>query len=88
MVHTSVIPEPMGRVVLEGMVFRKPVVATNPWGPVEILENRKVRLSRRPGNPEALAERISFLLENPDVAKRIGESARETSRRDVQHRHQ
>jgi glycosyltransferase involved in cell wall biosynthesis len=77
MVHTSIIPEPMGRVVLEGMVFRKPVIATNHGGPVEILEDGKSGFLVEPGNPEALAERISFLLENKEAALRIGEAARQ-----------
>jgi len=77
MVHTSIFPEPMGRVILEGMVFRKPVVASNHGGPVEILEDGKSGFLVEPGNPETLAERISFLLENGDAARRIGEAARE-----------
>ena len=76
MVHTSIFPEPMGRVVLEGMVFRKPVVATNHGGPVEILEDGKSGFLVEPENPEALAERIHYLLENREAARRMGESAR------------
>lgn len=76
LVHTSVFPEPMGRVILEGMIFKKPVIATNHGGPVEIIEDGVSGLLVEPGNPEALADKISFLLENRDTAKKIGENAR------------
>lgn len=75
-VHTSIFPEPMGRVVLEGMTFRKPVIATNHGGPVEIIEDGKSGFLVEPGNPEALAEKISLLLEDREMARRIGENAR------------
>jgi glycosyltransferase involved in cell wall biosynthesis len=76
LVHTSVFPEPMGRVILEGMIFRKPVIATNHGGPVEIIEDGISGFLVEPGNPKALADKITFLLENREIAGRIGENAR------------
>ena len=76
LVHTSVFPEPLGRVILEGMVFRKPVIATNHGGPLECIEDGISGFLVEPGNPEVLAEKISFLLENREIAKRVGENAR------------
>ena len=76
LVHTSVFPEPLGRVVLEGMIFRKPVIATNHGGPLECIEDGISGFLVEPGNPEVLAEKISFLLENREIAKRVGGNAR------------
>jgi glycosyltransferase involved in cell wall biosynthesis len=76
MVHTSIFPEPLGRVILEGMIFRKPVIATNHGGPVETIEDGISGFLVEPGNPAALAGKISFLLENRDLAKKVGENAR------------
>ncbi|MBE0558895.1 MAG: glycosyltransferase family 4 protein [Proteobacteria bacterium] len=76
MVHTSIFPEPLGRVILEGMIFRKAVIATNHGGPVECIEDGKSGFLVEPGNPEALAEKVSFLLENKEMATWIGENAR------------
>lgn len=38
-VHTSVLPEPFGRVIVEGMLARRPVVATGAGGALEIIES-------------------------------------------------
>lgn len=72
LVHTSVAPEPFGRVILEGMVFSKPVIATAHGGPLEIIEDGISGFLVPPNNPQALAERIEYLLLHPDIAKRIG----------------
>jgi glycosyltransferase involved in cell wall biosynthesis len=76
LVHTSIFPEPLGRVILEGMIFRKPVIATNHGGPVETIEDGISGFLVEPGNPKMLAGKIFFLLENKEIAKRVGENAR------------
>ncbi len=76
MIHTSIFPEPLGRVILEGMIFRKPVIATNHGGPLESIEEGKSGFLVEPENPKVLAEKISFLLEHGEEAKNIGENAR------------
>jgi len=76
LVHTSVFPDPLGRVILEGMIFRKPVIATNHGRPVETIEDGVSGFLVETGNPMALAEKISFLLGKKEIAIRIGENAR------------
>lgn len=76
LIHTSVEPEPMGRVVLEGMLFSKPVIATAHGGPLEIIENGISGFLVPPADPRALAEKMTFLLTNPEVRRKIGAEAR------------
>ena len=76
LVHTSILPEPLGRVILEGMVLRKPVIATKHGGPVECIEDEISGFLVPPDNPILLSEKILFLLENKEVSKMVGENAR------------
>lgn len=76
LLHTSVAPEPLGRVILEGMVFSKSVIATAYGGPLEIIEDGISGFLVPPNDPIALAEKIDYLLSNPDIRKKIGEKGR------------
>jgi len=76
LIHTSVAPEPFGRVILEGMIFSKPVIATSHGGPLEIIEDGISGFLVLPNNPEALAQKINYLLSHPEVAQRTGKEAR------------
>lgn len=75
-VHTSIAPEPFGRVLVEGMLARKPVLATNAGGPREILENGKSGLLLPAGDVDALAEALTQLLADPDLATTMGTCGR------------
>ena len=75
LIHTSVAPEPFGRVILEGMIFSKPVIATAHGGPIEIIEDGISGFLVPPNDPNALAERIDYLLSNPKSAERMGKEA-------------
>lgn len=76
LIHTSIIPEPFGRVVLEGMIFRKPVIATNHGGPMESIVDGISGFLIPPEEPKLLADKIIFLMENKDIAKEVGDNAR------------
>jgi glycosyltransferase involved in cell wall biosynthesis len=54
-VHTAVDAEPFGRVVVEGMLARRPVIATDAGGVREILRDGVTGLLVPPGDPVALA---------------------------------
>jgi len=41
--HTSIAPEPLGRVIVEAMLSEKPVVAAGAEGVVEIVQNNTVK---------------------------------------------
>lgn len=60
--HTSIAPEPFGRVVVEGMLAGRPVVATRAGGVEEILETGVTGIMVTPGDPQALASVLRDLL--------------------------
>jgi glycosyltransferase involved in cell wall biosynthesis len=73
-VHASVLPEPFGRVILEPMALRKPVIATNIGAPPEIIVNGKTGFLVPPGDPVSLSEAISAIFEDKLRAKSMGEA--------------
>jgi glycosyltransferase involved in cell wall biosynthesis len=76
LVHTSITPEPLGRVILEGMALEKPVVATRHGGPLEIIESGRSGFLIPPDDPDALAASIMQLLESPELRISIGRAAK------------
>ena len=73
-VHTSTAPEPFGRVIVEGMMASKPVVATQAGGAVEILDDGQTGRLVPPGDAEALAHVLNDLLAHPEKAQRLAEA--------------
>lgn len=78
--HTSVAPEPFGRVIVEGMLSGKPVIATRAGGPTEIIGEPKTGFLVPPGEPDALATAIQYLISHPERALSIGAAARASAR--------
>jgi len=76
-VHSSIQAEPFGMVNLEAMYMKKPVVATDMGGPREIFNDGEDGFLIEPGNPALLAQKISVLLDNPELRGRIGQRAHE-----------
>ncbi|MDD2467524.1 MAG: glycosyltransferase family 4 protein [Desulfobulbus sp.] len=76
LVHASILPEPFGRVIIEGMALGKPVVATSPGGPGEIIDDKIDGLLVPPSNSFALAQAINSLLKSSDLRRDLGEKAR------------
>jgi glycosyltransferase involved in cell wall biosynthesis len=72
----SIAPEPFGRVVLEAMIFSKPVIATAHGGPLDIIEDNLSGFLVKPNDPEALADKIEYLKNHIDIIKAVGERAR------------
>ena len=70
-VHTSIAPEPFGRVIVEGMLARRPVVATRAGGTVEIIEDGVSGVLVPPGNAEALATVLADLLAEPSRGRAL-----------------
>jgi glycosyltransferase involved in cell wall biosynthesis len=75
LVHASIEPEPFGRVIIEGMVLKKPVIATNLGGPKEIIQNNWNGIVISSKDPESLAQAITKLARDPDLTKAISENA-------------
>jgi glycosyltransferase involved in cell wall biosynthesis len=67
-------PEPFGMVVIEAMLAKKPVIASNHGGPTEIVIENETGFLFEPNNEIALANTISKLIENPKLRKEFGEN--------------
>lgn len=64
--------EALGRVHIEAMACGKPIVATTTNGAVECVEDGRTGLLCRVGDVEGLAEKLDYLLSNPDIATQMG----------------
>jgi glycosyltransferase involved in cell wall biosynthesis len=73
MVHASVLPEPFGRVILEAMACRKPVIGSRAGAIPEIIEEGRTGLTFPSGDADKLAEAIIAVVNDPAEAKRMGE---------------
>ena len=73
-VHASE-QEPFGIVVIEAMSLGKPVIATTPGGPREVLIHETSGLLVPHGEAQALADAIRRLLSDPDLAAKLGNEA-------------
>ena len=60
-VHCSTAPEPFGRVIVEAMLSRRPVIATRAGGAMEIVRERETGLLVTPESCEALSEAVTYL---------------------------
>ena len=76
-VHTSVRPEPFGRVILEGMLLGKPVVASAAGGVPELIRDGETGFLTAPGDSSALAAKLSLLMRDAELRSKIGERARQ-----------
>lgn len=75
-VHTSTAPEPFGRVIVEGMMAGRPVIATEEGGPAEIVSDGTSGLLVTPGDAPALADALKRVLETPDTARHLADRGR------------
>ena len=69
------ISEGTSMALLEAMAGSKPIVATDIPGNRNVLRHEHNCLLVPPGNPEKLAEAISFLLNHPQIAAAYGRNA-------------
>lgn len=72
-VHTSTEPEPFGRVIVEGQLAQKPVIASAAGGALELIEDGKTGLLFPPGNVIALREQIQILISDRTLANTIAQ---------------
>lgn len=70
-VHASTLPEPFGRVVVEGMLARKPVIATDAGGVREIVQHGETGVLVPLGDAAAIARAVTELLADAPRAARI-----------------
>ncbi len=65
--------EPFGMTIIEAMARKTPVIATTSGGPQEIIEDGVSGLLVPPGDADALADKMEYMLQRPDVAEQMGE---------------
>jgi len=73
--------ESFGRSVVEAMAFSKPVVATQVGGMPELVDDGVDGYLVAPNDPDALAERISRLLESETTRREMGKAGHAKYRR-------
>ena len=69
--------EPFGRAILEAMSLGKPCVVPRAGGVAELIEDDRSGLLVEPANAAALAEGIIRLIDDRELASRLGEAARQ-----------
>jgi glycosyltransferase involved in cell wall biosynthesis len=80
LVHASVIPEPFGQVVIEGMGFGLPVAAASAGGPAEVIQPGINGLLYPPGDVDALADVLQTLASDSELRRNLGDAAREKAK--------
>ena len=80
LVHASIIPEPFGQVVVQGMAAGVPVLAAQAGGPAEIITDQVDGLLYPPGDVHALALGLRRLAADEGLRARLAAQARETSK--------
>ncbi len=66
--------EGMSIALMQAMLCGIPVVATSVDGTVEVIDDRDTGFLVKPGDSEALSDRILYALRNEDSAKGIGKN--------------
>jgi glycosyltransferase involved in cell wall biosynthesis len=74
--------EPFGRALIEAMALEVPVLATNVGGPPEIVQDGREGYLLAPDRPQAWAEAIARIAEDPELAARMGRQGRARAERE------
>lgn len=72
-VHTSTEPEPFGRVIVEGQLAQKPVIASAAGGALELIEDGKNGYLFPPEDTNALSQLIDKLISDRHHAQTIAQ---------------
>ncbi len=71
LVHCSLIPEPFGQVVVEGMAAGVPVIAADAGGPAEIITHNVDGILTAPGNVGALAAAMMRIRDDASLRQAL-----------------
>lgn len=72
--------ESLGNAVIEAQYALRPVVATGVFGHLETITDGQTGLLVPPDDPEALAAAIARLIDDPELAARLAQTAQATAR--------
>ena len=86
-IHSSIRPEPFGRVLIEAMALGRPVIAPRLGGPREIVADGETGILVEPRDPAALGDAIARLVGDSGTRRAMGRAARERVDRvfDIRH---
>jgi glycosyltransferase involved in cell wall biosynthesis len=74
LVLPSAQPEPLGGVMMEAMAMNLPVIASNIGGPIEVVLEGETGFLVPPANPQALAEKLEVLMNDPQLRARMAKA--------------
>ncbi len=86
-VHASILGEPFGQVVIEGMAAGKPVIATDGGALPEIIQTGQTGLLVPMGDAGAMAQAVEALLSDPARAHALGIAGQLHARQHFTNRH-
>ena len=75
-------PEPAALMLMEAAAMERPIVATRTGGTAELIADEETGLLFQPGDAAQLAERVGWILGNPELGRALGERARERVERE------
>lgn len=73
--HTSIAPEPFGRVIVEAMLANRPVIAAAAGGAIELVEPGKTGWLTAPNDAQALAAQIQDCYQHRSAGQAIAAAA-------------
>jgi glycosyltransferase involved in cell wall biosynthesis len=80
LVHASVLTEPFGTVVFEGMAAGLPVIAARSGGVAEYIEHARHGLLHTPGDAADLAAMLRLAADDRELRARLASEGRELTR--------
>ena len=80
-VHASIAPEPFGRVIVEGMLANRPVVASAAGGALEIIESGRTGILVPPSDSTALQIALHRLLASREYASGLASEGNTVARK-------
>jgi glycosyltransferase involved in cell wall biosynthesis len=81
-VHSAIAPEPFGRVLVEGMLARRPVIASDAGGAREVISHRSTGWLVPPGDPATLAATLGEIRTmSPEAREAVVARARADAER-------
>lgn len=69
--HTSIAPEPLGRVIIEGLFAEKPVIATAAGGALEVIDDRMTGFLVPPNDSDAIARVVRSVVSNSNESAEV-----------------
>ena len=80
LVHSASEPEPFGRVIVEGMLSKRPVIGIDAGGIPEMINDQLTGLLVPPKNAAKMTEAILWVINHPEQAARMSEAAQQVAK--------